>query len=1021
MRWPLTIVTFLCLLVQQGLLLGQSNLGSSFSISLEQGLSDRTVKQIIQDPFGYIWIATRNGLNRYDGLNILRFDDHRKSKMHISYKDIHQIVSRPDGTIIIHYEDLKGFLDVLPENQATAVKLYLNEENGIRGALIEDIHMDELHGDVYVLSREQEQLFVQKLKESDNEFELLYSVSGIQAKDHMSFEFIMLDRGDIVLNDGFQSLYLVDTGGSILNQIYYDSLTQTNGVMDVFLQDRQGRCWLSFADAPGLFEYNEAAATFTTFSIDQDDAQVDAVWNDKIGNVIVCVNKDQQDPAFYLIKSDDVVRPFAALSDINYSINDIASNDFERLLLVGTTNGLKRVIQSKKQVKTYLQDKADEMRGITGTPDGTIYVAGAGLEWYRLHPSSDSTTTIPLDFRFDPSLQYTSSACNLVYDTSGYIWGVRHSQKYGGELIKYDLVDSTFESYLLPHRNIITFAIGPDRLIYMLSTADEGPTFLSSFDPKQPSFSHYFTADGLNPVENEVVTCLEMGEERIWIGTSDNGVIEINLKNDARADIDEEEEEYFGLTSRNIQCLHEDQNGNLWIGTDAGVNVYDIETQEFRFYDTRDGLVDNDIRTILEDENGNFWFSTFNGLSYFNDTLRTFRNFSVDDGLTQRSFNRFSAYQDLDGGLYFGGRNGVEFFHPNEMLERNLDAPILISSMSYYDREVGSIIRKVRDVINVEQIRLPASNRYFECSFALADFTYPSLNQFEYRLVGLDEEWNQSTTQNTLRFNNLASGNYTLQIRGRDRNLNLSSQLFELPIKVEEFFYKKSWFLLLCVALFSFIVYVFHRIQLQQAINMERFRTKISSDLHDDVGGLLSGLAMQTELLEFSASEADKPKLKRISDMSRNAMAQMRDVIWATDARKDRFEDLLTRMKEYAAEILFPRAITCYFHSKGINLEKRIPVQVRQNLYLIFKEAITNVAKHSNATQADVTFIKEGSVIKMEIRDNGTSLNGYQKQSSSLHGAGLKNMQMRAENIKASLSINKENGFRVALEMKAFV
>jgi len=158
--------------------------------------------------------------------------------------------------------------------------------------------------------------------------------------------------------------------------------------------------------------------------------------------------------------------------------------------------------------------------------------------------------------------------------------------------------------------------------------------------------------------------------------------------------------------------------------------------------------------------------------------------------------------------------------------------------------------------------------------------------------------------------------------------------------------------------------------------------------------------------------------------MSRNAMAQMRDVIWATDARKDRFEDLLVRMKEHAAEILFAKGISCYFNVRNINVEKKIPVQIRQNLYLIFKEAVTNIAKHSDATRADVKIYKDGSKFEMEIKDNGSS-NGSDllivDEKSSVNGSGLKNMALRAKNINADFDINKQNGYAIFVSMKTFV
>ncbi len=210
------------------------------------------------------------------------------------------------------------------------------------------------------------------------------------------------------------------------------------------------------------------------------------------------------------------------------------------------------------------------------------------------------------------------------------------------------------------------------------------------------------------------------------------------------------------------------------------------------------------------------------------------------------------------------------------------------------------------------------------------------------------------------------------------------------------------------------LIYAWFWYRLQQALKIERMRVQISSDLHDDVGTLLAGLAMQSEALELTAQEKDKSKLKRISEISRNAMAHMRDTVWAIDARKDKLENLLDRMREHAEETLTPRDIRFDMQVDNLSLKQNLSTNIRQNLYLIFKEAVTNAAKHTNGDTLTVSLKKSGEGFEMRISDNGQVIEKTYKTT----GLGTSNMQMRAEKIDGKLEINRENGFCVTLRMR---
>ena len=202
-------------------------------------------------------------------------------------------------------------------------------------------------------------------------------------------------------------------------------------------------------------------------------------------------------------------------------------------------------------------------------------------------------------------------------------------------------------------------------------------------------------------------------------------------------------------------------------------------------------------------------------------------------------------------------------------------------------------------------------------------------------------------------------------------------------------------------------------------MKVERIRTKLSSDLHDEVSGLLAGIAMQTELLEMVTSDKNnKPKLAKITKISRSAMSRMSDVIWSIDSRKDTVEDLVARMTEHTKDILDPLNIAWKMDLDHINREHKIPVLYRENLYFIFKEAINNIGKHSTANLVRIYFGNKNKLFELSIQDNGAPKEN--PLQSNKQGQGLSNMVMRAQKIDASLRIATTNGYLVKLTRKPF-
>lgn len=216
---------------------------------------------------------------------------------------------------------------------------------------------------------------------------------------------------------------------------------------------------------------------------------------------------------------------------------------------------------------------------------------------------------------------------------------------------------------------------------------------------------------------------------------------------------------------------------------------------------------------------------------------------------------------------------------------------------------------------------------------------------------------------------------------------------------------------LMLVSGLAFMRQYFHH-KIQQAQKVEQLRSKISRDLHDDVGSILTGLSMQSEVLEQSLPVAQRGSISGLAEMSRSALSRMRDTVWAMDAKKDNWNSLIDRMNEFCFEILAPQDIHFRMETSELKQEQVIPGDLRQNIYLIFKEAITNIAKHARASEVEIITKNRQQAFYLRIKDNGP---GRQKNYTTT-GSGLNNMKKRAEEIGGRVDFSFHDGFIVKLE-----
>lgn len=207
---------------------------------------------------------------------------------------------------------------------------------------------------------------------------------------------------------------------------------------------------------------------------------------------------------------------------------------------------------------------------------------------------------------------------------------------------------------------------------------------------------------------------------------------------------------------------------------------------------------------------------------------------------------------------------------------------------------------------------------------------------------------------------------------------------------------------------------LYFRSRYQQNLRLERMRTSIASDLHDEVGSSLSRLNFLIGSLDMEAApQRTFQNIEKSKEIMQKTASDIRDVVWAVDARRDKTGDLLDRMEDFAFDMFNARNIGCQFSTDGIGREAVLNPFVRQNIYLIFKESVNNIAKHSNATEVRVALAQKNGALEMRVSDNGTTAN-----PSKVKGQGLENMQLRAQRVGGTLDVRQEaTGFTVRLRV----
>lgn len=822
----------------------------------EEGLTHRNVSKIQQDALGYIWIATFNGLNRYDGHRIIHYNSHHSENWNLPNDNISDILIDHENKIwlavgndLVLMDPATGQLQIVPvsedselHNQTRSLYNLFKDKNGflytasaigrtattilqktdgqsplkdlqkapgkyLKRPIIqwnENIFVGYFENELWEFNHKGEKINQYDFSFPDNK-PSFSRITQLQVTANNTL-WVLLDNGQVYFKKENVATF---EKHPITNSIYNLSSTTS------FLVEEEGDIWVGgmnqlwqYDEGTGkVHDYHEQVADFF-----QHSATFRQIFKDRTGVIWIATDFG----ALTLSRSDHLFT--------NY-LN--GGND-------------------------YCNDGFCSTRGITEDEEGNIYFT----YYHSIHVLDPKSERIRPLF---PRTRHFNLPYSILYKDDA-LWT--------GEGLRIDLqtlsVDTIIQNKggeesvnMIDKDGLIWFGCG-NKLCY--------------FDNQSQVLSPFIDSTGMvDTLDIKNITHLYQGKKNdfIWIGTRENGLFKISKTEGGLAHYHSESTSVPQLSHSRILAVQEDNIGNLWIATASGVNKLEIETEKLSFYNSENGLPNNFINGLLVESDSVIWISTDVGLSRMNTITELFRNFSEEDGLSKNEFNRMSFYKASDGRMYFGGLDGVNAFYPGTKFikeRRKTEGRILFTSFSEYNEKLDSLTVRNAGLRSDEKINLPWSTAFFTLSFSLADYANPRTHLFSYKLDGYDNDWSEPLDVNSMRYNNIPAGNYTFRVRANAGNGLWVKDELAVKINIEQAFFRTTWFqisalLLLALAGFLLFQYRVYRIKKkeQELEALVKERTKeLEEEKQKSEDLLLNILPPETaeELKQYGSAKA---------------------------------------------------------------------------------------------------------------------------------------------------------------------
>jgi len=805
----------------------------------QEGLSDRAVRDITQDSRGFLWVATDNGLNRYDGYRFRVFDSNTGQHFKLKESRLVKVREIKNGKLALLNTRDRSSVELLDIHSFENQFIEINEKTGVKGE-VKAVFLEE-KGDVFVVAAYNGAFHFYKMDEP-GVFKKTGVVTwpGLRFPDRMGL--IRGRSGNFWLMDTLNGLAEVSVDGKLLRRLDMEIINATVVPAElpyftsVLHEDISGRLWVAFPFRQGVFNVEPGSLKLERPSGLPPGEVYTGAWEDSKGQLLLgtYLNFGRLHHLFLIEKNREVFE-YPSILDVDEKINVIHGQDFKQQIFAGTFVGINNINLAQRPFRWVLADRQLDdsnwddgisIRGVTGDGRGNIFIARELKAWYHLKlPSFEVDTILPRDDE-GTGLPLRLWCCsNLVYDEAGFLWGGSCTADLSGRLYRYELSTGKTRIYEMAHKAIRHIVRSQAGGLWLLCGAEGDNGKLVYFDPRSESFNTYLDEGGANPLDGLFPAfLLESKTGKIWIGT-DEGLVGIDpVKKQSHI----VKRGNNSLTNDNILVIHEAGDGRLWLGTYGGLAIFNPATGDVEGYSLADGLCNNIVCGILPDGEGHYWLSTYSGISFFDPQTRLFSNFLKDKGLTFNEFNRLANYRDEKGNFYFGTLNGLNVFR-NGDFQRSLPKyfPVQLTSIEKISAS-GAVKAQEAGLSGLGQVEFSHGDVQVRLEFTLPDFAYPHRNRYAVWLEGVDEKWRFLGGQNFIEITGLPAGRYVLRIKAAAANGFWNEDELRLMLVVKQAFYQTTWFQVSLPLGILGLSYFFSRLIIGRVRLRERERTAIN-------------------------------------------------------------------------------------------------------------------------------------------------------------------------------------------------
>lgn len=975
------------------------------NISLSEGLSQSSVVDISFDAKGFVWMATQDGLNRFDGKDFLVLDKKFDDITSGSFSRLGKVIPGSDHSLwviskggqleklnlinqtfkTVNIPSAKNRLVItclLPEENE---KLWIGTESG--ELLFYDSKINKIIRQINVKATSNQTAINALFKDSHKQIwvvggrvgyvqnnEIIYNteIESKVPRPVMQFSSITEDKeGNLWLGSLGKGLFVKKKDEPFCNVTALNFSLPPDLVIEDILADDEGRIWIG-TYGKGLFiidpkekkvqqfvndKKNPFSVAFNdVLTIKQDSNK--GIWMGTDGGGVSYYNKRRNN---FILISEQTVSP-----DIEIALVRSIATDKNGTIWIGTSNkGLTRINYQNGQYKTwhfpsYRKNiyNPDRIVSLFAGKEGIVWLGTQGnglilfdpakeriVKWY--HPEADAKLKIP----------------------DGTAWCI--------------------------------FPTSEEEM--WIGTEASG---LCLFHKQKGFINNYTPGSKINAVSDAIRCIIQINDSTLCIGLGRTGLQFFNIKSKTFIPVKSGELDSLFANETTIKSLYFNKPF-VWIGTDGkGLIALNLADGKCTVLTDKDGLPNNTIYGLLPEDKDYLWVSTNKGISRFKmDVIHSkpqrlqFTNYTSEQGLQSNEFNTGAYHKAANGTLLFGGIKGLNVFNPATFGASNKPVPVVFTKILVDDEP----IKEDSSAAYKKAIRLFPKNHSIAFNFAALDFSSTRQYHYYYKLEGYDNDWIDADQRNYVSYTNIPAGQYNFLVKYVKQGNSNEGAITEMRILVNGPFWKSWWFITALVLLVLGFIYGLYHYRISQILRLFQIRQSIATDLHDDIGSTLTNINILSEL---SKKSLENPKqantfLNRISEEVQASSQSLDDIIWSVNTHNDTWQETFSRMRRYATE-LFENSSTAY-HVKldeqagmiKLNMEKR------RDIFLIYKELLNNIHKHAAATEVWIDMRFQEQKLIMLIRDNGK---GFDKNAQT-HRNGLKNVNIRVARWKASIDI----------------